>query len=71
MIQIFSGSDPATRRLLASAVADANGAWIATVLEPLADGVYSSLVVEATSSTGASMRLDPWAVSRSTRWPPP
>lgn len=53
VIQIFSSSDPATRRLLASAVADANGAWIATVLEPLADGVYSSLVVEATSATGA------------------
>ncbi|WP_406698906.1 DUF4394 domain-containing protein [Singulisphaera sp. Ch08] len=54
LIQIFNGTDPATRQRIASAVADANGDWQATVLNPLADGLYTGLVLEATSANGRS-----------------
>ncbi|SIO56059.1 protein of unknown function [Singulisphaera sp. GP187] len=54
LIQIFNGTDPATRQPIASAVADAHGNWQATVLNPLADGLYQSLVVEAVSANGRS-----------------
>ncbi|WP_406698904.1 DUF4394 domain-containing protein [Singulisphaera sp. Ch08] len=54
VVQIFNGSDPATRQLIATGVADSLGAWQATAPTPLADGLYQSLVLEATSVFGQS-----------------
>ncbi|WP_159452310.1 DUF4394 domain-containing protein [Singulisphaera sp. GP187] len=46
--------DPATRLYIASAVTNAAGVWEATVLQPLADGTYSSIAAEATSRAGVT-----------------
>jgi len=53
IIQIFNGEDPSTREFLGWAIADANGAWQATLLRPLADGLYQNLIAEATSPDGS------------------
>lgn len=52
VVKIFNDADPANRQLIASGVADANGNWQATVLNPLADGLYTKLVIEATTIHG-------------------
>ncbi|WP_406695275.1 DUF4394 domain-containing protein [Singulisphaera sp. Ch08] len=54
VVRIYIGNDPATRRLIASAVTDAAGSWVATVLQPLADGTYANITGEATSRTGTT-----------------
>ncbi|WP_406698903.1 Ig-like domain-containing protein [Singulisphaera sp. Ch08] len=51
VVRIFRGTDLATRQLIATGFTDANGVWQATVLDPLADGLYHSLVAEATAAT--------------------
>jgi hypothetical protein len=48
-VSLFLGTDPTTRQLIASAIADSNGVWRATVVIPLADGLYTNLVAEATA----------------------
>lgn len=52
LVRIFHGTDPGTRRLLAEAVADSTGIWQAKAASPLADGLYASLVAEATATDG-------------------
>ncbi|AGA28064.1 DUF4394 domain-containing protein [Singulisphaera acidiphila] len=57
VVRIYNGTDPATRQLIATALADPNGAWQATVLSPLADGLYTNLILEATSDDGQGRAL--------------
>ncbi|WP_406693600.1 DUF4394 domain-containing protein [Singulisphaera sp. Ch08] len=52
VVNLFLGTDPTTRQLIATAIADSNGVWQATVMIPLADGVYTNLVAEATALDG-------------------
>ncbi|AGA30776.1 DUF4394 domain-containing protein [Singulisphaera acidiphila] len=62
VVRVFVGIDPATRVLIASTVADSNGAWRATVVNPLADSAYANLTVEATAVDGVSQATSPLAL---------
>ncbi|WP_406698905.1 DUF4394 domain-containing protein [Singulisphaera sp. Ch08] len=57
IVKIYNGTDPATRQLIATGVADSLGAWQATALNPLADGLYTNLELEATFVNGQAQAI--------------